>query len=66
MRNLAGDAVFEDVRAELDARLHRWMRDTCDQLLDGPIPVPAGGVVNDPAGRSPTEPPSAPELHEVD
>jgi arylsulfatase A-like enzyme len=66
MRNLAGDAAFEDLRVELDARLHAWMRDTGDPLLDGPVPAPAGGLVNDPAGRSPTEPPSAPELHELD
>ena len=66
MRNLAGDAAFEDVRTELESRLHTWMRDTGDPLIDGPVPVPAGGLVNDPAGRSPTERPSAPERHEVD
>ena len=62
----AGDAAFEDVRTELDEHLHTWMRDTGDPLIDGPVPVPAGGLVNDPAGRSPTERPSAPERHEVD
>jgi arylsulfatase A-like enzyme len=66
MRNLAGDAAFADVRADLDARLHAWMRDTADPLLDGPVPPPAGALVNDPAGRSPAEPPGAPQAHEVD
>jgi hypothetical protein len=54
------------VQTELDEHLHTWMRDTGDPLIDGPVPVPAGGLVNDPAGRSPTERPSAPERHEVD
>jgi len=56
MRNLAYDPVFTDLLEELDARLKGWMRATGDALLDGPIPVPPGGVVNDPAGRSAREP----------
>jgi N-sulfoglucosamine sulfohydrolase len=56
MRNLAEDAAQADVRATLDERLHAWMRDTADPLLDGPISPPAGARVNDPAGISAREP----------
>lgn len=64
MRNLAGEASCSEVEADLAARLEAWMRATDDPLLAGPVPVPPGGVVNDPAGLSPSEPYL--ELHEVD
>jgi N-sulfoglucosamine sulfohydrolase len=56
MRNLAYDEVFSDVLDGLSAQLDAWMAQTADPLLDGPVPVPLGGVVNDPAGVSPREP----------
>lgn len=56
MRNLAYDETFADVLDELSGRLETWMRATGDPLLDGPAPVPPGGFVNDPAGRSAREP----------
>jgi N-sulfoglucosamine sulfohydrolase len=56
MRNLADDGDFALVREELDLRLHQWMVDTDDPLLDGPVPAPPGAMLNDPAGLSPTEP----------
>ncbi len=56
MRNLAGVETCADLRAQLDARLEAWMRETEDPLLDGPVPIPPGGFVNDPAGRSAREP----------
>src|SRR4051812_24161241 len=46
MRNLAGDAEVAAIEAELDERLHTWMARTGDPLLDGPVPVPPGGVTN--------------------
>lgn len=56
MRNLAYDERFVELLDELNARLEAWMRETDDPLLDGPVPVPRGGSVNDPAGRSAHEP----------
>lgn len=56
MRNLAYDETYGEVLDELAARLDAWMRETADPLLDGPIPVPPGGFVNDPAGGSAREP----------
>jgi len=56
MRNLAYDEAFADVLDTLGARLDAWMQETEDPLLDGPVPVPFGGVVNDPSGISPREP----------
>jgi N-sulfoglucosamine sulfohydrolase len=55
-RNLTEDPAHGDVLAELRGRLERWMEETEDPLLDGPIPVPAGAVVNDPAQTSPNDP----------
>jgi len=56
MRNLAYDEAFADVLDDLSGQLDAWMRETDDPLLQGPVPVPLGGVVNDPAGVSPREP----------
>jgi hypothetical protein len=38
--------------ADMRARLDRWMRDTNDPLLDGPIPAPEGAIVNHPEAPS--------------
>jgi N-sulfoglucosamine sulfohydrolase len=46
--------VLDDMRQ----RLHEWMQDTHDPLLHGAVPLPPGGVANDPDGRSPEEPPA--------
>lgn len=57
--NLAQDPRYRDVVGELRTRLARWMYETEDPLLKGPIPAPAGAVVNDPKGYSPREKPRA-------
>jgi N-sulfoglucosamine sulfohydrolase len=56
MRNLAYDESYVELLDELNGRLETWMEETADPLLDGPVPVPPGGVVNDPAGVSAREP----------
>ncbi len=53
--NLAGVPDRHDVLEDMRGRLIRWMQDTNDPLLDGPVPAPKGAVVNDPNGLSPNE-----------
>jgi N-sulfoglucosamine sulfohydrolase len=55
-RNVAGDPKLFPLLADMRAKLERWMRDTGDPLLDGPVPLPPGAVANDPDGASPSEP----------
>jgi arylsulfatase A-like enzyme len=54
--NLADERAMQPVKAELQARLERWMRETDDPLLDGPVPPPPGAEYNDPDQLSPGEP----------
>ena len=39
-RNLAGRAEVAEVEKRLNAELWRWMRETADPLLEGPVPSP--------------------------
>ena len=55
--NLAGDPSMTDVLQDMRGRLDRWMRETDDPLLRGPVPAPAGAKANDPDGISPRETP---------
>ncbi len=45
-RNVILDPAYEDVAADLRARLEKWMRRTDDPLLKGPVPAPAGALIN--------------------
>ena len=53
--NLVNDPGHKAVAEEMRGRLHRWMVSTNDPLLRGPVAAPAGAVVNDPNGISPSE-----------
>ncbi len=54
--NLAGSAAYADLLGDMRARLDRWLRETEDPLLQGPVPAPPGVELNDPDGRSPRDP----------
>jgi arylsulfatase A-like enzyme len=54
--NLVGDPAHADVLADLRDRLDRWMENTDDPLLRGPIEPATGTEINHPAQRSPADP----------
>jgi N-sulfoglucosamine sulfohydrolase len=56
VRNLAEDPAHSEVLGQLRTRLTAWMEQTDDPLLEGPVPVPSGAVVNDPSQASPNDP----------
>ena len=51
--NLINDSVTTPVLEDMRHRLDRWMLETDDPLLHGPIPPDPGTQLNDPAGISP-------------
>jgi len=53
--NVAGAPASAGVLAEMRGRLDKWMQDTNDPLLKGPVPLPPGAKANDPDGLSPNE-----------
>jgi len=55
--NLVADPADTAVLADMRARLQRWMAETDDPLLKGPVPAPKGAKANDPDGVSPNEEP---------
>jgi N-sulfoglucosamine sulfohydrolase len=57
MHNLIADPRWAEVADDLRARLHRWMIDTNDPLLEGPVPLPPGAWVNSQDQRSASDPP---------
>ena len=51
--NLSGGSSHAATEVELENRLNQWMRATGDPILQGAVPVPAGGVTTDVNGYSP-------------
>jgi arylsulfatase A-like enzyme len=65
-RNVIDHPDYAPVAADLRGRLDRWMKETSDPLLDGPVPVPVGAVVNAQdqlSAQEPTHRPSGPDSH---
>jgi len=55
--NLAGDPSLHPVLAEMRDRLHQWMVQTDDPILQGlPVPAPTGAILNLPDQASPNDP----------
>jgi len=55
-RNLSGRESRAEVLEEMRARLERWMRETGDPLLEGPVEPPVGAAVNEQWQLSPDDP----------
>jgi N-sulfoglucosamine sulfohydrolase len=53
--NLVAASEYAAMLQELRMRLNRWMFETEDPLLLGPVPAPSGAAVNDAGGLSPKE-----------
>ncbi|MDQ3701632.1 MAG: sulfatase [Chloroflexota bacterium] len=51
--NVIGDDRYRAVADDMRGRLERWMRETDDPLLQGPIPLPPGAQVSPPELLSP-------------
>ncbi len=56
-RDLAGGPAHESVLDDMRGRLDRWMKETDDPLLKGPVPPQKGVWVNDPDSVCPKEAP---------
>ena len=54
--NLASRPEYADDLRELSAVLDKWMRDTNDPLIDGPIPLRPGQVANRTDAATPFDP----------
>jgi arylsulfatase A-like enzyme len=44
--NLAEDPRHADILEEMRGRLKKWMYETKDPILDGPVPAPTGAELN--------------------
>jgi len=58
-RNLIDAPEYAEILADLRGRLERWMIQTSDPLLDGPVAAPAGALINAQTQRSADDPPFA-------
>ncbi len=56
-RNLVDHPEYAGILADLRSRLLRWMEETADPLLSGPVPAPPGAHINLQTQRSAEDPP---------
>ena len=54
--NVVNDPSVQPILSEMRTKLHNWMRETNDPLLDGPVAAPPGAELNDPDQISPSDP----------
>ena len=54
--NLCGEPAQAQTLEQMRERLERWMRETDDPLLDGPVPPPPGAAINEQWQVSPEDP----------
>ncbi len=54
--NLAGNPAYAEIELELERQLERYMQDTKDPLLHGPVPLPKGAYVNRLSCENPDSP----------
>jgi N-sulfoglucosamine sulfohydrolase len=52
--NLLNKPGYQDVINEMRSRLEEWMHGTGDPLLEGPLPIPSGAILDDPDALSPS------------
>ena len=57
---MATDPAYASALEEMSGRLDRWMVETTDPLLDGPVEAPPGAEINLPEQVSPQPPPIEP------
>jgi N-sulfoglucosamine sulfohydrolase len=55
-RNVIDEPEYSEVAQDLRDRLERWMVETSDPLLDGPVPAPRGARINAQTQVSASEP----------
>ena len=56
-RNVIDHPDYAEIAVDLRSRLVRWMEETSDPLLAGPIPPPPGARINAQTQRSASDPP---------
>jgi hypothetical protein len=56
MHNLAYEPEYADALKLMRERLHTWMVETQDPILNGPVLAPKGAEINTPDQTSPNDP----------
>ncbi len=54
--NVVNEPSVQPILSKMRTKLHNWMSETNDPLLDGPVAAPSGAELNDPDQISPSDP----------